>query len=82
MDSWVNFQEIQNVMWDYSTFFDQQGQVKKSLKTSHKPASSTPYNKTQTHTLHQNVNFTTSRFFFFPSPEPDGFVIFIDELFP
>lgn len=57
MESWVNFQEIQNVMWDDSTFLNEQGQVKKSLKASHKPTSAASYNKTQTHTLHRNVNF-------------------------
>lgn len=73
MDSWVNFQEIQNMVWDYSTFLNEQSQVKETLKTSHKPNSSTPYNKPQTHTLHQNVNFYNLWllfwvFFFFKVP--------------
>lgn len=81
MDSWVNFQEIQNMMRDYSTFLNQQGQVKKSLKTNRKPNSLAPYNEAQTQTLHQKVNFYNLSTFF-QSLEPDGFVIFIDELFP
>ena len=42
----------------------------------------TPYKKTWTRTLHQNVNFYNLEIFVFQSLEPDGFVIVTDELFP